>query len=616
MMFFTKYRYFHIPALLASLGLLIQACSGRIAPVPTSQIPTLQPTVAESWLPVREHTSLSNLLAFARLYGYVRYFHPSDQAASTNWNLAAENGVAAILDAKDPIDLASRLQQFFHPVAPTLIVFLQSETPIIPEIINPPTEKNDVKVVMWQHYGVAGDMVGSPYYSERIEAPALQGKPPIGFHDPQHPFYTELGSGIGAYLPLALFFDEAGTFPHIDTSDQRFIDRPNIHDERITWLSAVIVSWNVLQHFYPYFDFVQVDWFQVLEEVLLSTLEAEDEATFIEGISRMAAQLRDGHARIGLERSYREDYQPDLQLDWIEEQLVVIGAGNWAGISLQPGDIIRSIDGIPAAQVIETAEALISGATPQWIRYRAAREVLRGSAGSSVTIEYLGADGVVREVSLTRNLSPVELEMLRLESRPDLITEIETGIFYVDLNLITERDLTRTLSRLEGASGIIFDMRGYPRTFKPITHLIDHPVIFVHGYVPLVTYPDRLNMDFELSTWELEPDVPRLTANTVFLIDGRAYSAAESFLGIVEHYQLGELVGQTTAGTNGNVNQILLPGGYTLAWTGMKVLKHDGSQHHGVGIQPTEYVNQTIQGIREGRDEQLERALEILKENQ
>lgn len=84
-------------------------------------------------------------------------------------------------------------------------------------------------------------------------------------------------------------------------------------------------------------------------------------------------------------------------------------------------------------------------------------------------------------------------------------------------------------------------------------------------------------------------------------------------MGIVEAYKLGEIVGGPTAGTNGHINRIDLPLGYGIRWTGMKVLKHDGSQHHGVGIQPTVPVVRTIQGIREGRDEQLDRALTLLK---
>jgi C-terminal processing protease CtpA/Prc len=45
----------------------------------------------------------------------------------------------------------------------------------------------------------------------------------------------------------------------------------------------------------------------------------------------------------------------------------------------------------------------------------------------------------------------------------------------------------------------------------------------------------------------------------------------------------------------------------------MKVLKHDGSQHHGVGIQPTVPVQRTIPGVAEGRDELLEVAIEVVK---
>ena len=82
-------------------------------------------------------------------------------------------------------------------------------------------------------------------------------------------------------------------------------------------------------------------------------------------------------------------------------------------------------------------------------------------------------------------------------------------------------------------------------------------------------------------------------------------------MGIVEHYGLGEIVGQPTAGANGNVNPFTLPGAYRLAWTGMRVVKHDGSQHHLVGIRPTVPVRRTLEGVRAGRDEFLEEALEL-----
>jgi hypothetical protein len=45
----------------------------------------------------------------------------------------------------------------------------------------------------------------------------------------------------------------------------------------------------------------------------------------------------------------------------------------------------------------------------------------------------------------------------------------------------------------------------------------------------------------------------------------------------------------------------------------MKVLKHDGSQHHGIGILPTVSVSRTRKGVAERKDEILLRGVEVVK---
>jgi C-terminal processing protease CtpA/Prc len=42
-------------------------------------------------------------------------------------------------------------------------------------------------------------------------------------------------------------------------------------------------------------------------------------------------------------------------------------------------------------------------------------------------------------------------------------------------------------------------------------------------------------------------------------------------------------------------------------------LKHDESQHHGIGIRPTIPVERTRAGVAAGRDEFLERAIQAVK---
>ena len=45
----------------------------------------------------------------------------------------------------------------------------------------------------------------------------------------------------------------------------------------------------------------------------------------------------------------------------------------------------------------------------------------------------------------------------------------------------------------------------------------------------------------------------------------------------------------------------------------MRVVRHDGSRHFGVGIPPTIPVTRTLEGLRQGRDELLERAIEAVQ---
>jgi C-terminal processing protease CtpA/Prc len=156
-------------------------------------------------------------------------------------------------------------------------------------------------------------------------------------------------------------------------------------------------------------------------------------------------------------------------------------------------------------------------------------------------------------------------------------------------------------------------MRGYPGSAGAamLSYLADKKVDSAHWNIPVILMPDRQGVTYQTSGWNVGPRDPHLKGKVVFITDGRAISYAETCLGIVEAYHLGAIVGSPTAGTNGNVNRIYLPGHYTISFTGMQVIKQDGSRHHGVGIQPTVPASRTIAGIAAGRDELLEKAIEV-----
>ena len=385
-------------------------------------------------------------------------------------------------------------------------------------------------------------------------------------------------------------------------------------NDRATRLAAVIVTWNVFEHFYPYFDVVQTDWPQVLRTSLSAAAEDKDADQFRTTLSKLVAGLHDGHGQVS-GGSTSALAVPPVGLTWADGRVVVLYSIGQTGIA--PGDAILSIDGKPVADLMAERQAQISGATPQWIRYRMLTELLAHPPGTNVVVEIepFAEPNTRRSVSLRAASSPAAVG--DDPQRPAKVKEMEPGIFYLDMNKLTDADFAGVLPSLLNAKGIVFDMRGYPRLQNIgefFGHLIDKPATSAQWNVPNVTRPDRDRMTFvREGEWQLRPVAPFFQAKRAFIIDGRAISYAESVMGIVENYQLAEIVGEPTAGTNGNINPFPVPGGFTVAWTGMKVLKHDGSQHHGIGILPTIPVSRTRAGIAAGRDEQLERAIQAVK---
>jgi C-terminal processing protease CtpA/Prc len=555
---------------------------------------------------------LDNLVAFTRLLGYVRHFHPSDEAAVTAWDAFAVDGVLAVESAKNADELAERLSTIFHRMGPTVRVF-PTRKPVPPAAeLAPPANTPGLEIVTWKHRGFGpGTPPGATYHSERVRtafvnAGAVQSSPL------RMAFTADLGGGVSCIVPLALFADAKGTLPHAANPPpqaQNTLIKYSGND-RATRLADVALAWNVLQHFYPYFDVVKTDWPKALKDALTSAATDSNESDFANTLKRMVAQLHDGHGNIFYPGAARGFTVPVI-FGWVEGRLVITEVAPAGTNGLLPGDIILRIDGQPTIAALAEREALISGATPQWRRYVALIALAYGAKDSELKLEVQGEDGQSRPVILRRAAQTESLH----ETRPPKISELKPGVFYVALDRIKDEDFQAALPQLEKASGIIFDLRGYPSVSPTvISHLIDAPATSPRWMVPIITRPDRLDIvDYDTrGRWDVKPSAPRLKAKLAFLTDGRAISYAESYMGIIEAYKLAEIVGEPTAGTNGNVNPFTLPGNYTIVWTGMKVLKHDGSQHHGIGILPTVPVSRTIKGVREKRDEQLERAIEVV----
>jgi C-terminal processing protease CtpA/Prc len=115
--------------------------------------------------------------------------------------------------------------------------------------------------------------------------------------------------------------------------------------------------------------------------------------------------------------------------------------------------------------------------------------------------------------------------------------------------------------------------------------------------------------------FELLPrsDKSRYHGRTVMLIDERAVSQAEEVGLFFEMANGTKFIGSATAGANGDVTTLSVPGGIYVRFTGQAVLHADGRQLQRVGLQPDVEVHPTLAGIRAGTDEVLEKAIDYLE---
>lgn len=419
----------------------------------------------------------------------------------------------------------------------------------------------------------------------------------------------DLGRGLSAGVRLALWSRAGHTLPAAPPERLAALvtDLAQPADAQAVRLADVVVAWTVFEHFYPYFDLVGADWDAALAEALAGTLAAADDEAQCRALRQLIARLHDGHGFVGCPRLAPRATVP-FAVEVVEGAVTVVATADSSLVL--PGDVVVSLGGTAAADVLADAAALWSG-SPQLVRVRGAMSFGTGPLGSTVRLvtERGGARRVADAVRDASSVPP-------LEARPEPFAELQPGVFYADLTRLNDDALDAQIETLAGARAVVFDLRGYPKVSTNVMlHLSDQPLRSAPFQVLRTIRPDRERpLAPDTTRWDLRPQAPQFTGRVAFITDARAISYSESLLGIVEAYRLGEIVGAPTAGANGNVNPFQLPSGTRVSWTGMRVDKHDGSPHHLVGIRPTVPAERTRAGVAAGRDEVLERAVAVVTE--
>jgi hypothetical protein len=380
-------------------------------------------------------------------------------------------------------------------------------------------------------------------------------------------------------------------------------------------LLALFRWWNIMQYWSPYRNDAGQNWPVVLNEFIPKLALAKDRTAYQLAMLELVAKANDTHANLWSSLDVRPPVgRCALPVDvrFIEGQAVVSGIAAKDGAATSPfhiGDAIQSIDGTPLSKLIEEWTPFYADSNAAARRRDMARTLTNGEC-KSVSVE-VHRDGKAVELRVDRQPAQADNKPQWHDLPGDTFRLLSPDIAYLKLSTIKASDIPKDIERAANTKGLIIDIRNYPSEFVPYalgSHLVNEkaPTSFATFTLPDLANPGAFHF---ANTATIDSATTHYNGKVVILVDETSLSQAEYTAMALRSAPGAIVVGSTTAGADGNVSQIPLPGGLSTMISGIGVFYPDHRPTQRIGIIPDIEAKPTLAGIKEGRDEVLETAI-------
>jgi C-terminal processing protease CtpA/Prc len=281
------------------------------------------------------------------------------------------------------------------------------------------------------------------------------------------------------------------------------------------------------------------------------------------------------------------------------------------------GDVIATIDGKTIKQIIDERAPYFRASnyskTVSTLNYY---NYITGDKKTTANIT-IQRDG--KEIE--RTVARYTFDALHFRWKVDTTKwkEISPGIGYVNLDKLLPNEIDDMFHDFRNTKALILDLRNYPnstadgiceylyKTKMPAAKMtyanLDYPGTFV-WYSNMVHFGPTRN---SLNQYHY-------TGRIVILVNELTQSGAE-FAAMAYQVVPGAItIGRQTSGADGGAPVMILVGNYQTRMTSNSVFYPDGTRTQRVGVKIDITVNPTVESIKQGKDEILEKALEILQE--
>lgn len=372
--------------------------------------------------------------------------------------------------------------------------------------------------------------------------------------------------------------------------------------------------WNIVEYFFPYKYQTDTNWDEVLNQLTTKFLYSKTELDFHLAMLELIVSIDDSHAGLFTEvmSDFFGKYMMPAYFEVVEDKVVLTRYYNETFAKkddLKIGDVITKIDGQSLEEIFSNRAKYITGSNISRKRYNSYHAIFKGTT-DSVTIEYI-RDHQSKTKKVSRYLYG------DFDYKPKVSTErykiLEGNIGYVNMELLTIEEVPDVMETLKDTKSIIFDIRNYPKgTLYSIAYYINSAEREFYKVIsPDLNYPGKF-------IWRngticgYNGDL-KYKGRVLLLVNEKAQSHAEFTIMCLQTGDNVTTIGSQTSGADGNASLIEMAGGEKTKITGIGIFYPDKTETQRKGIKIDLIVKPTIKGIIEGKDEVLEKAIELVK---
>lgn len=379
-------------------------------------------------------------------------------------------------------------------------------------------------------------------------------------------------------------------------------------------LLALYRYWNIIQYCFPYKHLITEGWNNKLAAYLPAMVNAADTAAYQTALLRLIAGIHDSHAGIYgpnvLIRGVDRFKTLPLRARFVESKAVLVKVGD-EKCGLRVGDVITAVNKEQVAAMVQRLLPLTSASNYATQLNRIERNLFQ-TQDSTLQLEY-ERDGRISSVTLA---TTTYKQAIIADEWPSVSWKmIGEDVGYVYPGNFKNIQMDSVSEAFKNTKGMVIDLRSYPADnllSSLVKYVLPSSVPFAKFTIGSIQQPGLFGMTGEMKAGTKNKDYYK--GKVVILVNASTQSNAEFITMALRLAPRAVVLGSTTAGADGNVSYFTLPGGVQTLITGIGVYYPDGRETQRVGIVPDIVMEPTVKGIRDNRDELLDRALTIIRE--